>query len=429
MNIGDCWLSNERRPVIIPTDVLATPLQGSANNQFVVDTLTPAEHDEQVQSYEDSFREAIAAGGSIYGSMSNMPVIIQAAHERRIQLLDSLPIGDVQDKICVDYGVGSWGFACIYPKLQNCAYAIGIDISYAAIQESAAISAKGDFPYGSNYVYLTSRGDDIKLKDQTVDIFFTGECIEHVENTEAFLDEIHRILKPKGLLILTTPNADAYLYRINGDSYAVGPEHVALMQYSELRDYLDSRFDILIAHGFNGSFHYTWDDKITDIDVARAWAAQFADRPDLGTGVILLAQRRENHHPSRYQQHYYHHDAPEIQYKGRWQTVPLHKSMTGRLGSGGTDSALTLSFEGNGIIINFWCHSWSGETIVDVDGTSTTINLFSTQGGFNRVHIDNLPSGKHCLHISGSQTGDPRSQGNEVIFYQAISYQRQSPEK
>jgi hypothetical protein len=69
MNVDDRWLSNERRPVITLTDLLAIPLQGSANNQVVADTLTPVEHDEQVQSYEDSFREAIAEGGSIYGSM------------------------------------------------------------------------------------------------------------------------------------------------------------------------------------------------------------------------------------------------------------------------------------------------------------------------------------------------------------------------
>jgi SAM-dependent methyltransferase len=338
--------SDSDQPSTIPTGMLAglwrrivsaghdswtarSPL-ASVAAPTVLDMLDPEARDEQVQSYDSNFRTAIAEGGSIYGGTNAMLPIIQAGHERRMYLLDNLPIGDVSDKVCVDYGVGSWGFACIYPRLQQCAYAIGIDISYEAVKESAAISARGDFPYGNNYTYLTSRGDDIKLDDQSVEIFFTGECIEHVENTDAFLDEIHRVLKPDGLLILTTPNADTYLYRVNNEQYAVGPEHVALMSYSELRRYLDYRFEVLVAQGFNGSLHYSWDNKVTDLEVARTWAAQYLDRPDLATGVVIMARRRADYRPARYTQHYYHYDAPEIAYTGPWGTVPLHEGSAGQ---------------------------------------------------------------------------------------------------
>jgi SAM-dependent methyltransferase/predicted O-methyltransferase YrrM len=413
-----------RRPAIALDELLGEQLRVLDHLQVAVDTLSPEVHDQQVLSYESSFRQAIAQGGSIYGANVMLP-IIHAAHERRIQLLDSLPIGDVSDKVCVDYGVGSWGFACIYPRLQHCAFAIGIDISYEAIKESAAVSARGNFPYGSNYVYLTSRGDNIKLKDHCADIFFTGECIEHVENTSAFLDEIHRILKPAGLLILTTPNADAYLHRLSGEQYAVGPEHVALMSYTQLRSYLDSRFEVLTAQGFNGSLHYSWDERIDDLDFARAWASQCTDRPDLGTGVVIMARRRDDYHPARYIQRHYHHDAPEISYEGLWETVPLHKAMTGRMGIDGDRSALMLDFEGNGIIINFWCHTWSGQAFVEVDGVARYLSLYSSQGGFTRVVVDDLAPGSHRLRIYGSQARDWCSHSNQVIFFQAISYQRQ----
>ena len=409
------------RPAITLDDLLSTPISRTVRDGIVSAELSP---DQQVQSYESSFREANAAGGSIYGDMGTMPAIVQAAHERRMELLDGLPIGDVSDKVCVDYGVGSWGFACIYPRLQRCAYAVGIDISHAAITESAAVSARGAFPYGTNYAYLTSRGDDLQLKDRSVDIFFAGECVEHVENTDAFLDEIHRVLKPGGQLILTTPNADAYLYRINGERYGVGPEHVALMGYAELGRYLDPRFEMVVAHGFNGSFHHSWDEKITDGDFARRWARQFSDRPDLATGVVLMARRRDDYRSARYVQRYRHHDAPEIHYAGPWQTVPLHKAMTGRLGSGGDASSLHFEFAGCGLILNFWSHPWSGHAVVEVDGQAQEINLYSAQGGFSRLHIGDLEPTAHRLCIRGSRVRDVRSQGDEVIFYQAIAYER-----
>jgi SAM-dependent methyltransferase len=42
--------------------------------------------------------------------------------------------------------------------------------------------------------------------DNYFDFIFAGEIIEHIFDTRFFLKEIHRVLKPKGYLIITTPN-------------------------------------------------------------------------------------------------------------------------------------------------------------------------------------------------------------------------------
>ncbi len=44
------------------------------------------------------------------------------------------------------------------------------------------------------------------LSDNEFDIIFAGEIIEHLVETDSFLVNIHRIVKPGGQLILTTPN-------------------------------------------------------------------------------------------------------------------------------------------------------------------------------------------------------------------------------
>lgn len=47
--------------------------------------------------------------------------------------------------------------------------------------------------------------DRYPWKDNTFDIVFSKSVIEHLENTEHFLEEIRRILRPGGLLLLMTP--------------------------------------------------------------------------------------------------------------------------------------------------------------------------------------------------------------------------------
>ena len=71
----------------------------------------------------------------LYGAFENIPVISQKGHYRRVELLEKLDIGDVSDKVCADFGMGSWGFASVFAKLHNCAHAIGFDISAKAIDQ------------------------------------------------------------------------------------------------------------------------------------------------------------------------------------------------------------------------------------------------------------------------------------------------------
>lgn len=55
---------------------------------------------------------------------------------------------------------------------------------------------------------------DIPLPDDYCDVVFCGEVIEHVVNIDHLLDEIHRVLKPQGSCILTTPNLASWYNRL-----------------------------------------------------------------------------------------------------------------------------------------------------------------------------------------------------------------------
>jgi ubiquinone/menaquinone biosynthesis C-methylase UbiE len=54
----------------------------------------------------------------------------------------------------------------------------------------------------------------VDYEDCFFDIVIAGEIIEHLYDTDNFMVEIHRILKPNGVLLLTTPNLASWLDRL-----------------------------------------------------------------------------------------------------------------------------------------------------------------------------------------------------------------------
>ncbi len=63
-----------------------------------------------------------------------------------------------------------------------------------------------------------TRGDDLerpfKIKSAAVDLVLALEIIEHLFDTDLFLSEIYRVLKPGGYLILSTPNLASLTNRL-----------------------------------------------------------------------------------------------------------------------------------------------------------------------------------------------------------------------
>lgn len=56
--------------------------------------------------------------------------------------------------------------------------------------------------------------DRIPFDDSSFDVFYAGEVIEHLIDTDSFLREARRVLKANGLLIITTPNLVFWLNRV-----------------------------------------------------------------------------------------------------------------------------------------------------------------------------------------------------------------------
>jgi SAM-dependent methyltransferase len=90
-----------------------------------------------------------------------------------------------------------------------------------------------------------------KLDDESFDIVVSVEVLEHVEQDELFVDQVHRILKPGGTFLMTTPNGD-YLKKPN-----VG--HVRHYTRQQLLNLLSSRFsEVHLEYAIKGGIFRRW---------------------------------------------------------------------------------------------------------------------------------------------------------------------------
>lgn len=117
--------------------------------------------------------------------------------------------------------------------------------SFTAVDkiESALAKLRIKFPsatfIGSNIPPLS------ELADSTFDVVITFQVIEHIQDDHLFLKEIHRVLKPGGVALITTPNRKLSLTR--------NPWHIREYLAHELQQLGGRYFSSIEMKGITGN--------------------------------------------------------------------------------------------------------------------------------------------------------------------------------
>ncbi len=146
----------------------------------------------------------------------------------------------IRNKTVLDIACGEgYGTALIGKYAQK---ATGVDIDENCIEWASENYAANNHKISFKKGTVTG----IPLDDNTIDVAISFETIEHVNEAEQrlFMQEIKRVLKPGGLLIISTPNTEIYSAKQD------------LKNQFHLKEFNKQEFRIFLQEHFKHTYHF-----------------------------------------------------------------------------------------------------------------------------------------------------------------------------
>jgi SAM-dependent methyltransferase len=152
----------------------------------------------------------------------------------------------VPGRVVLDSGCGD-GYGARY-LADSASVVVGADRSWEAIREARRDGAR-------NLVLSCSDLESLPFRDGSFDVVCSFQVLEHFREPVPMLREAARVLRPSGVLVLTTPNQLT--------SFSENPYHVKEYRPGELRDLVEPLFASVELLGVFGN------DRVRELQSSR----------------------------------------------------------------------------------------------------------------------------------------------------------------
>jgi glycosyltransferase involved in cell wall biosynthesis/ubiquinone/menaquinone biosynthesis C-methylase UbiE len=158
---------------------------------------------------------------------------IEIEHLHRYLMARELCCGkDVLDVACGE-GYGAAMLAQVARSVT------GVDIDFGAIAHASRAYSRGHLRFA------VGNARSLPLADACIDIVVSFETLEHLSEQEEFLAEVRRVMRPGGLLVISTPDRDLY----SGAGERANPFHERELSREEFVKLLAREFKHVAFYG------------------------------------------------------------------------------------------------------------------------------------------------------------------------------------
>jgi ubiquinone/menaquinone biosynthesis C-methylase UbiE len=164
----------------------------------------------------------------------------------------------ISNKVVLDIASGEGYGSNLLSK--HAKHVIGVDIDNRTI-EKAKIKYKK-----SNLIFRTGSADKIPVEDRSIDVVISFETIEHHDKHQEMFNEIKRVLKPDGILIMSSPDKKYHSDLTNKNNEF----HVKELYLEEFENFIKSKFiyyDIYFQRYINQASFIASVDEFNDFSI------------------------------------------------------------------------------------------------------------------------------------------------------------------
>ena len=162
-------------------------------------------------------------------------LVTEITNEDTIYHLHRYAIADdyIDGKVVVDIASGEGYGSNLAAKKAKHVY--GIDIS----EEAVAFAAE-KYKATPNLNFMIGSVEAIPLESSTVDVVISFETLEHTDKHHEMMREVKRVLKPGGILIISSPDKAYYSDMFN----RANPFHVKELYFDQFKQLLSEYFKV-----------------------------------------------------------------------------------------------------------------------------------------------------------------------------------------
>lgn len=183
----------------------------------------------ETPDYEESYWGTITDPDGIVRDRSKEAEKFLANVKDELRFINSLPPSKILDVGC--------GLGFLLSAIEEKHEKFGLEISSFACEHASKFAK----------IY-NSTIEDADFEPESFDVIIAHHVIEHIDCPEDFLVNIKKLLKPQGILILSTPDFESVCAKMFNENYRMlyDKTHVSLFSFESLKTMLsDFGFDII----------------------------------------------------------------------------------------------------------------------------------------------------------------------------------------